>query len=119
MFQLIGKYWGSLHEAGADSWGQRPCCRAQGRTVVTYSSAPASAWVLLTPLSLVGECFGGVLFYKWFSALGSTQAHLYMKYCAYHKKDSTVRKAFIIIFIYPVFLTDRLIYLCFNLAGFE
>lgn len=95
-----------------------------GRTAATYSSAAACAWVLLTPLSFVGECFGGVPFYKWFSALGSTQAHKKQKYCGYHKKDSTVRKALIIIFvvfssIQFIFLTDRLIYLCFYLTGFE
>lgn len=97
-----------------------PCSGALGRTAVTHSSAAASAWVLLTPLSFVGEPFGGVPFYKCFSALGRAQAHLCMKqkYCAYHKKDSTVKKNFIIIFvvfssIQFVFLTDRLIYLCF------
>lgn len=130
MFQSTQKIQGlSAWGQGADPWGQRLRCHAQGhggRTAVTYSSATASAWVLLTPLRFVGECFGGVPFCKWFLALGSTQAHLCMKqrYCTYHKKDSTVKKGFIVIFmvfssIQFIFLTDRLINFCFYLAGFE
>lgn len=46
------------------------------------------------------------------------------KYYAHHKGDSTVRRAFVIIFVVLssiqfIFFTDRLIYLCFYLTGFE
>lgn len=123
-FKPLGKYSGSLH-SGPGRGGMAACRagRRGGRAAVTHSTSPAArhlqhvtygsatagAWVLLTPLCLGGVCFLGKCHYmNGLSALGSTRVHPWMgqKYCAHSKKGSTIRRAFIIlmqgIFIHPL-----------------
>lgn len=97
-----------------------------GRAAVIYVSPTA-------PLRLVPGCCSHLCvseqchYAVGLSTLGSAQAHLQMeqKYCAHHKKGTTIRRAFIIIFRvfssirFILFLTGRLIYLCSYLTGFE
>lgn len=106
-FSLLGKYQSCLHEARGQTRGGKGYLAVLRGMVAGLLSPTAQ----LQPvpgccshlLSFVGECFGGVPFYEWFSALGITQAHLCMKhkYCAYHKKYSFYYHIHGI-FIYPV-----------------